>query len=37
MAESDSDQPGVGKLNKITEISVYTKGTRPEFYERTSF
>jgi hypothetical protein len=36
MAESDRGQPCVSELNKIAEISVYTKGTRPDFYWRTS-
>jgi hypothetical protein len=36
VAESDRGQPGVGELNKITAISVYTEDTRPEFYCKTS-
>jgi hypothetical protein len=37
VAESYRGQPCLSELNKITEIAVYTRGTRLEFYWRTSF
>jgi hypothetical protein len=37
VADNDRGQLGVGKLNKITEISVYMKGTRPESHGRASY